>query len=136
MKIKLQASAIICLLTTTTAFATLKVAITDGVLYISSSITEGNQKVIAKIVAPNDQLIVDKTYEGSSFTWTPSAGANGAYRYDVRVITTPENESSEVETKKLQNNKFNSSEEYAGGSIVVVNGKIEEPHKAPKNKEE
>lgn len=126
MRKKLIALAATCLFSAS-AFAALSVDTSSGVLEVSSSLG-GNQKVIAKVMSPDDQLIVDQTYAGNSFTWTPPAGANGAYRYDVRVITTPDDlEGAGAEGDAAQNNESASTEEYAGGSVEVANGQIEQP---------
>jgi len=79
------------------ALADMTVDKTGGVLTITST---SNGKVIAKVIGPNDEVIVNETYEGSSFTWSPS-GVDGEYRYDVRV-----------------------EGDYAGGSVEVHNGTI------------
>ncbi len=98
------------------AFADMIVDKLNGVLTITSSISG---TVIAKVVGPNDKVIVERMYEGSSFTWTPS-GADGAYRYDVHIVeakapNTEENGGEE------QSDGLGTSD-YAGGSVEVVNG--------------
>lgn len=127
MKKALATLATVCLLTATGAFAKLDVDTSNGMLSISSTAEGVTQKVIAKIMAPDDRLIVEETYEGSSFAWTPPAGANGAYRYDVRVVTTPYDAEDGSEAKKVPNNESASIEEYAGGSVEVRDGEIEQP---------
>jgi len=67
--------------------------------------------VIAKIIDPNEKVIVDKRYNGSSFSWIPS-GPEGTYRYDVRVIPT----SGNGEHIRLG--------DYAAGMISIVGGQI------------
>ena len=104
------------------ALADMQVAKSADALVVTSSVSG---TVIAKVMSPDDRLIVNEKYEGSSFTWSPPAGANGAYRYDVRVIKASQN-------AQVQNGQVNSSattEAYAGGSVEVKNGKIEEPNK-------
>ncbi|CAA6812735.1 MAG: Unknown protein [uncultured Sulfurovum sp.] len=79
--------------------------------------------VVAKIVGPDDKVIVNEKYEGNTFSWTPS-GADGAYRYDVRVIPKAtdivpvegEEEISEVDTSIKS--------DYAGGSVEVTDGQM------------
>jgi len=80
------------------ALADMTVDKSAGVLTITST---SNGKVIAKVIGPNDEVIVNERYEGNSFTWVPSGG-DGAYRYDVRV-----------------------EGDYAGGSVEVKNGQLE-----------
>ena len=79
------------------ALADMTVDKSGGVLTITST---SNGKVIAKVIGPNNEVIVNETYEGSSFTWSPY-GVDGAYRYDVRV-----------------------EGDYAGGSVEVVDGQV------------
>jgi hypothetical protein len=86
-------------------------AVTSGFVYAEMTVDKSNGtlnitsdtsgKVTAKIIAPNDEVIVDVTYDGSSFSWTPS-GSDGAYRYDVIIAG-----------------------DYAGGSVEVINNKIQ-----------
>jgi len=88
-------------------YAEITVEKSGGVLNITSD-TSG--KVTAKIIGPNDEVIVDETYDGSSFSWTPS-GSDGAYRYDVVI-----------------------GEDYAGGSVEVIHGVISiDEHKGADN---
>ncbi len=111
------------------ALADMRVDKSNGVLSITSSISG---TVIAKVVGPNDKVIVDRIYEGSSFTWTPS-GPDGAYRYDVRVIK-QKVLGEEGNNDNGQNNNLGSND-YAGGSVEVVNGELEQ-HKIPTHTEE
>ncbi len=69
----------------------------NGVLHVSS---DKSGTVRVKVIGPNDEVIVDRTYEGNTFSWTPS-GADGAYRYDVRIEGA-----------------------YAGGTIELVDGEM------------
>lgn len=89
---------LIGVLSSASVFANITVDKSNGVLSITSD-TSGT--VRAKVIGPNDEVVVNETYQGSSFAWVPS-GADGAYRYDVRI-----------------------KGEYAGGSIEVHNGQLE-----------
>jgi len=89
-------------------FADMNVDKSDGVLTITSDISG---TIIAKVIGPDDKVVVNDKYEGSSFTWVPS-GIDGAYRYDVRVIS----------LDKKQNN-------YQGGSIEIFDGQLITKHK-------
>ena len=93
------------------AFAIMTVDKSDGVLTVTSDI---NGIVIAKIIGPKGETIVDERFNGSSFSWVPS-GLDGAYSYDVRVIPTQDASSDD---KRLDKG------DYAGGMIEVVNGQI------------
>lgn len=79
------------------ALAEMTVDKSGGVLTITS---DQSGTVTAKVIGPNDEVIVNEKYEGSSFSWTPS-GTDGAYRYDVRV-----------------------EGDYAGGSVEVRDGQM------------
>jgi hypothetical protein len=63
------------------ALADMTVDKSNGALTITSD-TSG--VVIAKIVGPDNKIVVNEKYEGNSFSWTPE-GADGVYRYDVRI---------------------------------------------------
>ncbi|WP_415407450.1 hypothetical protein ACLHDG_02670 [Sulfurovum sp. CS9] len=93
------------------AFAMMTVDKSNGVLKVSSDI---NGIVIAKIINPNDEVIVHKQFNGSSFSWTLS-GPDGVYFYDVRVIPTQIVSSGD---------KRSGRGDYAGGMIEVVGGQI------------
>ena len=80
------------------ALADMTIDKSNGVLTVTSSISG---KVTAKVIGPNDVIIVNETYEGNSFTWSPSGG-DGAYRYNVRV-----------------------EGDYTGGSVEVRDGQIQ-----------
>lgn len=81
------------------ALADMTVDKSNGILTIISS---SSGTVIAKVIGPNDEIIVDEIFKGTTFSWTPS-GEDGAYRYDVRV-----------------------GNDYAGGSIELENGQMKE----------
>ena len=103
------------------ALADMIVDKSNGGLTITSDISG---MVIAKIIGPNDEVVVNETYEGNSFSWTPS-GSDGAYRYDVRVVpqTTKEN-SSNIEPTVQEDSNIKS--DYAGGIIEVVDGQMKQ----------
>ena len=90
------------------AFSEINVDQSNGVLSITSDI---DGTVSAKIIGPDDKVVVDESFSGSSFSWSPSSGPDGAYRYDVRVNKAAENEEDSVS-------------DYSGGSVEVVNGLI------------
>ncbi len=97
------------------AIAELTVDKSQGQLNITSDF-EGT--MIAKVIGPDDVMVVDDRYFGNSFIWSPSSGPDGAYRYDVRVI-----EQSTTETTESQSQQSSSvKNDYAGGSIEVRNG--------------
>ncbi len=79
------------------AFADISVNKSNGILSVNS---DKSGIVRAKVINPNNQMVIDETYEGNSFSWTPS-GADGAYRYDVWI-----------------------KGERTAGSIEIDNGKI------------
>ncbi len=93
------------------AVADITVDKSNGIVMITSDISG---IVFAKVVNPNDKVIIDKRYEGNSFSWTPS-GPDGAYRYDVHIVEVNQEESG----KKTKS-------DYAGGSVEVVNGELEQ----------
>ncbi len=99
------------------AVAELTVDKSQGQLNITSDI-EGI--VIAKVIGPDDVVVVDVRYLGNSFSWSPSSGPDGAYRYDVRVIEQINTETTESQIQ--QSSSANS--DYAGGSIEVKNGSM------------
>ena len=102
------------------ALADMSVDKSDGVLTITSTITG---TVIAKVIGPDDKVVVNEKYEGNSFSWTPS-GMDGAYRYDVRVVP----KSTKVNTVDAEQQQSveasNIKSDYAGGSVEVTNGQI------------
>jgi len=79
------------------ALADMTVDKSSGVLTVSS---DKSGAVVVKVIAPDNKVVVNETYEGNSFTWSP-AGIDGAYRYDVRI-----------------------NGDYAGGSVEVINSQI------------
>ncbi len=79
------------------AFAEMAVDKSNGMLTITS---DKSGKMHAKVIGPKGEVLVDEKYEGSSFSWTPS-GADGAYRYDVRM-----------------------GNQYVGGSVEVKDGQL------------
>jgi len=85
--------------TTVFAFAEISMSKANGVVTITA---DKSGKITAKVIGPDDKVIINETYEGNSFSWTPS-GNDGAYRYDVVI-----------------------GSEYAGGSVEVVNGTLKE----------
>ncbi len=87
----------------------------NGILSISSDI-EGT--VVAKVIAPNDEVVVDERYSGNSFSWVPSSGPDGAYRYDVRVFDRVD------KLKRVVSSAPSNNSDYAGGSVEVMNGQI------------
>ena len=50
------------------AVADMTVDKSNGGLTVTSSISG---TVVAKVIGPNDEVVVDKKYEGNSFSWTP-----------------------------------------------------------------
>lgn len=92
------------------AFADMTVVKSAGEITVTSSISG---TVIAKIIGPNDEVVVNEKYEGNSFSWTV-AGVDGAYRYDVRVVPSQVDNEDESEVKS----------DYAGGSIEVKDGQM------------
>lgn len=100
------------------ASAEIYVDTSKGILLITSDLSG---TVIAKIIGPDDEVVVDESYSGSSFLWTPE-GSDGAYRYDVRVVP---NEQSDRITQRVEDTPEGIFEsDYAGGSIEVKNGLI------------
>ena len=79
------------------ALADMSVDKSGGSLTVTSTL---NGKVHAKVIGPNNEVVLDETYEGNSFSWSPS-GEDGVYRYDVRV-----------------------EGDYAGGLVEVKNTQI------------
>jgi len=102
------------------ALADMDVDKSTGVLVVTSTITG---TVIAKVVGPDDKIVVNEKYEGNSFSWTPS-GMDGAYRYDVRVIPKTKKVSTTDTVQKSIEASSSIKSDYAGGSVEVVNGQI------------
>ena len=111
MKSKLLATLLLIAAGSINAVADITVNKSNGVVTITSNISG---IVFAKVVDPNDKVIVDRRYEGNSFSWTPS-GPDGAYKYNVHIVEVNQEESGR-KTKS----------DYAGGSVEVVNGVLEE----------
>lgn len=102
---------------TSSAMAEITVDETQGKI---DAVSDTNGTISIKIVGPDDVVVVDESYEGNSFSWTPSIGLDGAYRYDIRVV-----QSSNIESTEAQNEQNNATEgDYAGGSVEVINGKV------------
>ena len=104
----------------------------NGVLTITSDI---DGKINAKVIGPDDSVVVNERFSGNSFSWAPSSGSDGAYRYDVRfspdAINTKSNSSARLNlfnTTSISNQQDSSSptvqSDYAGGSVEVINGQI------------
>ena len=104
------------------ALADMTVDKSNGVLTVTSDISG---TVIAKIIGPNDEIVVNEKYKGNSFSWTP-AGSDGVYRYDVRVIPEAQKSASpNANTMQVTlENTSNDKSDYAGGSVEVRNGQI------------
>lgn len=84
----------------------------SGQMLSVSSDLQGATVVRTKVIAPDDSVVLADKYEGSRFVWTPS-GADGTYRYDVRI------EVMDADGKVLVS-------DYAGGLLDVHNGSIDE----------
>jgi len=110
--VKLNCVFVGALLTSFVSVATAEITVdkSQGQLSI---ISDNSGLVIVKVIGPDDVIVVDERYLGNTFNWAPSTGLDGAYRYDVRII----------EESNLENDKSGLNE-YAGGSIEVVNGVI------------
>ena len=102
------------------ALADMDVDKSTGVLVVTSTITG---TVIAKVVGPDDKIVVSTKYEGNSFSWTP-AGMDGAYRYDVRIIPKTTKVGSVDAVKKSVDASSSMKSDYAGGSVEVANGEL------------
>ncbi len=114
----------------TNTFAEMTVDTTNGVLTITSDI---DGTVSAKVIGPDDKVVVNDRFSGNSFSWSPSSGPDGAYRYDVRFSPSPTNTNSSARLN-LFNASSTSTEQdvsaptiksdYAGGSVEVKNGQL------------
>lgn len=104
------------------AFADMTVDKSNGVLTVTSDISG---TIIAKVIGPNDEVIVNEKREGNSFTWIPS-GADGAYRYDVRVIPATQKIASANNIQVMTEQTSGAKSDYAGGSIEIINNSIVE----------
>lgn len=96
------------ILSSASVCAEMTVKQSNDILMVTSNI---HGIVIATIIGPNEKKIVDKRYNGSSFSWAPS-GSDGTYRYDVRVIPTS------------GDGEHVSTGDYAAGMISVIDGQI------------
>ncbi len=90
----------------------------NGVLTITSDISG---TLTAKVIGPNDKVVVNEKYQGNSFSWVPS-GTDGAYRYDVRVGSAQTNGKRDVSSQSR--NEIKVDRNYAGGSIEVKDGQM------------
>ena len=102
------------------AFADMTVDKSNGMLTVTSDISG---TVIAKVIGPNDEVVVNSKEEGNSFSWSPS-GVDGAYRYDVRVVSATQKIASTNETQTMTEEPLSAKSDYAGGSVEVKNGQI------------
>ena len=103
------------------AFAEMDVVKSSSSLTIASTLSG---TVLAKVVGPNDEVLVNEKYEGSSFSWTPSV-VDGVYRYEVRVI--PQIESTDVSKNQeidLAVQTKQQKSDVAIGSVEVRDGKL------------
>jgi len=98
------------------ALADMTVDKSNGVLTVTSTMSG---TVIAKVIGPNDEVVVDTKTQGNSFTWSPS-GEDGAYRYDVRVVPAVKKTASENAIQADSSAKS----DYAGGSVEVRDGQM------------
>lgn len=115
----------------TGVLADMSVDKSNGLLTVTSNISG---IVMAKVIGPNDEVIVNLKEEGNSFTWTPS-GVDGAYRYDVRVVPVNQEESSSNGIQTTQEDTSAKSD-YAGGSVEVVDGQMTLDVEIPTKEEE
>ncbi len=83
----------------------------NGLLTISS---DKDGIVIAKIFGPDNNIVVSKRYNGSSFSWVPN-GPDGTYSYEMRVV--PAQKSANKETSMGKG-------EHTAGMLEVVHGQI------------
>ena len=102
------------------ALADMTVDKSNGVLTVTSDISG---TVIAKVIGPNDEVVVNEKYEGNSFSWSPS-GVDGAYRYDVRVVSATQRIASENDTQAIAGETSGTKSDYAGGSVEIKDGQI------------
>ncbi|WP_415407295.1 hypothetical protein ACLHDG_01850 [Sulfurovum sp. CS9] len=102
------------------ALADMVVDKSNGMLTVTSDISG---TVIAKVISPNDEVVVNEKYEGNSFSWSPS-GVDGAYRYDVRVVPATQKIASANDTQTMTEETSGVKSDYAGGIIEVREGSI------------
>lgn len=102
----------------------------NGLLTITSDI---DGKIRAIIVGPDDSVVVNERFSGNSFSWAPSSGPDGAYRYDVRFTADSTNNSSSARLNLFNTSSTSNAQDgtapvtqsdYAGGSVEVINGQI------------
>lgn len=98
----------------------------NGMLTITSDF---DGTINAKIIGPDDSVVVNDSLIGNSFSWTPSSGPDGAYRYDVRFSPSPINTNSSARlnlfnTGSVSTQQNTGQSDYAGGSVEVINGQI------------
>jgi len=128
MKKDFLLKALLAIVTTSVgAFAEMTVDKSNGVLTVTSDISG---TVIAKVIGPNNEVVVNEKYEGNSFSWTAS-GVDGIYRYEIRVISTQNkikdiDELSRMNDIQLMEKKLIGKQEYTRGSIKIYNGKMKE----------
>ena len=114
------------------ALADMTVDKTNGVLTITSDI---DGTINAKVIGPDDSVVVNERFSGNSFSWAPSSGPDGAYRYDVRFSpdTTNTNSNSSARLNWFNTSSVSTQQnssapaaqsDYAGGSVEVKNGQI------------
>ncbi len=101
--------------------ADITVDTSNGMLAITSDISG---TVIAKVIGPNDEVVVNEKYAGSSFTWVPS-GVDGAYKYDVRVIPKTQESTADTVTDTSTKKDTQVKNDYIGGSVELKNGQIQ-----------
>lgn len=116
MRSKIGKAAVVgVLLCGSMVWAKMDVKISESLLSVSC---DHAGTVVAKVVAPDDTVVVNERYEGDTFVWTPS-GMDGAYRYDVRVAT------PSAEGKKAGVwHSTDTVSDYAGGTVEVKNSNI------------
>ncbi len=104
------------------ALAEMTVDKSGGLLTVTSTMSG---TVIAKVIGPNDEVVVDRKYAGNSFTWAPS-GVDGAYRYDVRVVPIAEKTASAStnDIQAMEKETLSAKSDYAGGTVEVANGQM------------
>ena len=118
---KVLASLLLSGMLGSSAFAAMTVETRSGMLSVTSDVSG---TVMAKVIGPNDEVLVNDKYEGDTFAWSPSgANADGAYRYDVRVVAVVQKDNSDMNVQTLAGIS-NAKSDYAGGSVEIVNGSI------------
>ena len=120
MKNKLLKSLLIGVVSSVGALADMTVDKSNGMLTVTSTISG---TVIAKVIGPDDKVVLNSKEEGNSFAWTPS-GMDGAYRYDVRVIPVAQKSESASGDAQATNKELSAKSDYAGGSVEVLDGHL------------